>query len=221
MNADGSDLRELTGHAYMNSEPYWARDGSSRITWTRTIPSPDSRMGRYVFWTTLDARPGDEQRISATDSEFSNSNLKDGRIIVSRGGIYTLMTPNPGGAPSYDLIGYPDSHHVLHKGTVSNDETMIAYMKWDPAGTDPYMQAELVFADFDPSIPAITNEFTFVPKDESKLSWYPGISPDKRLLIYAEDGKIMLFDVGARKRRQISTFNDVYYAYPTLLGSVK
>jgi Tol biopolymer transport system component len=221
MNSDGSDLRELTDHDYMNSEPYWARDGSNRITWTRTIHAADGRQGRYVYWTASDAQPGDERQISATDAEFSNSNLQDGRIIVSRGGYYTLMTPNPGGEPSYEMIGYPDSHHILHKGTVSNDETMIAYMKWDPAGTDPYMQAELVLADFDASIPAIANEFTFVPKNESKLSWYPGISPDNQLLIYAEDGKIMLYDVGARRTRQISTMNHVYYAYPTFLGSVK
>lgn len=221
MNADGSDLRELTGHDYMNSEPYWTRDGSNRITWTRTIHSPNGYPGRYVYWTAADAQPGDEQQISATDSEFSNSNLQDGRVIVSKGGYYNVMTPNPGGEPSYELISYPDSHHILHKGTVSNDETKIAYMKFDPAGTDPYMQAEIVFADFDASIPAITNEFTFVPRDESKLSWYPSISPDKQILIYAEDGKIMLYDVGAGITRRISTLSSVYYAYPTFLGSVK
>ena len=94
-------------------------------------------------------------------------------------------------------------------------------MKWNPSGSDPYLEAEIVFADFDASIPVISNEFTFVPRNESKLSWYPSISPDTRLLIYAEDGRIMLYDVRARITRQISTRNDVYYAYPTFLGSVK
>lgn len=38
MNADGSNLRELTGHNFMNTEPYWTRDGSNQITWSRMIP---------------------------------------------------------------------------------------------------------------------------------------------------------------------------------------
>ena len=166
MNVDGSNLRELTGHDLMNTEPYWTRDGSDRITWSRMIHHSEGQQGTYVYWTASDASPGDEQQISATGFEWSNSNLQDGRVFVLSAGQYYLMTPNPGGVPSYDLISYPDSYHYLHKGSISNDEKMIAYMKSEQGDTDHYRPAEIVYADFDASIPAITNEFAFVPKDE-------------------------------------------------------
>lgn len=221
MNADGSDLRELTGHDFMNTEPYWTRDGSNRITWSRMIHSSKGTYGTYAYWTASDAQPGAEQQISATNWEWSNSNLRDGRVFVKKGNAYFLMTPNPGGEPSYEEISYPDTFHYLHKVALSNDETMIAYMKkMDPSGDD-YLGAEIVYADFDASIPAITNEVAFVPKDEAKFSWYVSMSPDNKYLIYAEDGKIMQHDVAAGTTRQVSTLSDVEYRYPTYLGTVK
>jgi len=221
MNADGSGLVELTDHKFMNTEPYWTRDGSNRITWSRMIHSSEGRMGTYPYWTTSDGQPGDEQHISATNWEWSNSSLKDGRLFVKKGNAYFLMSPDPGGNATYDKIGYPDSYHYLHKVTISNDESMIAYMKSEPGDRDHYRPAEIVYADFDASIPAITNEVVFVPKDRSKFSWYVSISPDNKYLIYAEDGKIMLHDVAAGSTIKISTIDDVEYRYPTFEGSVK
>jgi len=211
----------LTGHKFMNTEPYWTRDGSSRITWSRMIHSSEGIMGTYPYWTDSDGQPGDEQQISVTNWEWSNSSVKDGRVFVSRGRTHFLMTPDPGGTPTYEEISYPDSYHYLHKVTISNDETMIAYMKKiDPNGDD-YLGSEIVYADFDASVPAITNEFAFVPKNESKFSWYVSISPDNKYLIYAEDGKILLHDVAAGSNSQISTLDNVEYRYPTFEGSVK
>jgi hypothetical protein len=221
MNADGSDLRELTAHKFMNTEPYWTRDGSNRIIWSRMIHSSEGKMGTYPYWTASDGKPGDEQQISATNWEWSNSSLKDGRVFVKRGNVYFLMTPNPGGTPTYEKISYPDSYHYLHKVTISNDETMIAYMKSEPGDKDHYRPAEIVYADFDVSVPAITEEVVFVPKDKSKFSWYVSISPDNKFIIYAEDGKIMLHDVAAGSNSQISTPEGVEYRYPTFDGSIK
>jgi len=221
MNADGTDLRELTDHNFMNTEPYWTRDGSNRITWSRMIPSSEGTKGTYPYWTASDGQPGDEQQISATNWEWSNSSLKDGRVFVKRGNAYFLMRPDPGGTPVYEKISYPDSYHYLHKLSISNDETMIAYMKKiDPDGDD-YLGSEIVYADFDASIPAITNEVAFVPKDKSKFSWYVSISPDNKYLIYAENGKIMQHNVAAGATRQLSTLSDVEYRYPTYLDSCK
>ncbi len=177
--------------------------------------------GTYVYWTAADAVPGDERQISLTGSEWSNSNLRDGRVFVLRTGGYYLMTPNPHGTPTYDMINHPDPYHYLHKGTISNDETKIAYMKSELGETDHYRPAEIILADFDASIPAITNELAFVPKDESKFSWYVSISAGNEYVIYAEDGKIMLHDVAARATVQISTLDNVWYAYPTFVGTVK
>lgn len=221
MNADGSDFRELTNHRVMNTEPYWTRDGSNRITMNRMIPPSEGEMGTYVYWTECDAKPGDEEQISAGKGEWNNSCLKDGRIFVMKGQAYHLMTPNPGGEPSYEEISYPDSFHYLHKGSISSDEKMIAYMKKiDPQGDD-YLGAEIICADFDASVPAITNEFAFSPKDETKFSWYVSIAPDNKFLIFAEDGKIMQHDVVAGTTRQLSTLSDVEYRYPTFVGVSK
>lgn len=222
INSDGSGFRELTGHQFMNTEPYWTRDGTNRVTWSRMVHSSEGpRQGTFVFRTASDANPGDEEQISLTEYEWSNSNLSDGRVFVLRAGQYFLMTPNSSGIPSYDLISYPDTYHYLHKGTISNDETKIAYMKSERNDTDHYRPAEIVYANFDASIPAITNEVVFVPKDESKFSWYVSISPNNEYLIYAEDGGIMLYDIVAAARVRISTLSNVYYAYPTFSGTVK
>jgi len=221
MNADGSEFRELIDHNFMNTEPYWTRDGSNRITWSRMIHSSEGEMGTYPCWIAFDGQPGDEQQISATNWEWSNSNLKDGRVFVKKGDAYFLMTPNPDRRSTYEKISYPDSYHYLHKVTISNDESMIAYMKSEPEDRDHYRPAEIVYADFDASLPAITNEVVFVPKNKSKFSWYVSISPDNKYIIYAEDGKIMLHDVAAGTNNQLSTVDDVEYRYPTFEGSIK
>jgi hypothetical protein len=221
MNADGSDFRELTDHRFMNTEPYWTRDGSNRIIWSRMIHYSEGNYGTYVYQTASDAQPGDEQQLSLTNQEWVNSGLQDGRLFVKQGDGYYLMTPNPDDQPTYEQIGYPDTYHYLHKVTISNDESMIAYMKLINPDGDTYLGSEIVYADFDASVPSITNEFTFVPLDASKYSWYVSISPDNEFLIYAEDGKIMLFNIAAEEVSQISTLSEVEYRYPTFLGSVK
>jgi len=221
MNADGSDLRELTGYDFMNTEPYWTRDGSDRITWSRMIDASRGPRGTYVYRTAADAVPGDEQRLSATNREWGNSSLRDGRVFIKKGNAYYLMMPNPGGEPCYEEIDYPDTFHYLHKVALSNDESMIAYMKKvDPKGDD-YLGSEIVYADFDAAAPAIINEVAFVPKDESRFSWYVSIAPGNDFLIYAEDGKIMQHEVATATTRQLSTLAEVQYRYPTLLGTIK
>ncbi len=221
MNADGSDLRELTDHEFMNTEPYWARDGSNRITWSRMVHPSEGEHGTYVFRTEHDARPGDEQRISATNWEWGNSSLTDGRVFVLREYGYHLLSPERDGDSRYEKIEYPGPFRYLHKVAVSNDETKIAYMKKvDPDGDD-YRGSEIVYADFDTSVPSIENEVAFVPEDASKFSWYVSFSPDNDYLLYAEDGKIMMYDVESRTTTRLSTPDDVEYRYPNCEGSVK
>lgn len=222
MKIDGSDQRKLTGHEFMNTEPYWTRDGADRITWSRMVHPDLGKRGTYVYWTKWDAKPGDEQCLSETNREWSNASLRDGRIFVKRAEEgYFFMTPDPGGKPRYDLIAYPDKFHYLHKGSISNDETMIAYMKHVDRSHDSYRGAQIVYARLFPSVPSIRDEVAFVPLDPSTHSWYVTISPDNRYLMYAEDGKIMEYDVATGERRQLSTRADHEYRYPTYVGVCK
>ncbi len=221
MNADGSGFRELTDHQYMNTEPYWTRDGSNRITWSRMIHSSEGKYGTYVYRTAWDAKPGDERQISATNWEWGNSSLKDGRMFVSRGKAHHLMKPDPSGKPAYREIRYPDTYHYLHKATISNDETRIAYMKKIVTNGDDYRGSQIVLADFDASVPAIANEVVVSPLDPSKFTWYVSISPDNQYLLYAQNGRIMMYDVETRTNSRISTMNTVEYRYPCIEGAVK
>lgn len=205
----------------MNTEPYWTRDGSERITWSRMVHPDRGEQGTYAYWTDWTAKPGDEQRLSATNMEWANSSLRDGRMFVKQRNAYFLMTPNPGGEPTYEEIDYPDEYHYLHKLSISNDETMIAYMKHIDRSIDEYTGAEIIYADFDASVPAICNEVAFSPLDPSKFSWYVSISPDNRYLIFAENGVMMEHDIEAGTTRKLSTQDDVQYRYPVYEASVK
>ncbi|MBD3648820.1 MAG: hypothetical protein HUJ31_15530 [Pseudomonadales bacterium] len=221
MNIDGSDLHEVTAHDYMNTEPYWMRDGSDRVVFNRMIENDDGPVGTFVYWSAWDGEPGDEENLSATNWEWHNSSLRDGRIWVKQSNGYYLMTPEPGGQSTYEELAYPDSYHYLHKGSISNDETMVAYMKKvDPKGDD-YLGSELIYAEFDAAAPAIRNEVVFSPHDETKFSWYVTIAPDNKTILFAENGKIMQHDIEAGENRQLSTPEDVEYRYPTYLGTVK
>lgn len=221
MNPDGSDLREITTHEYMNTEPYWTRDGSDRIVFNRMIENENGPVGTFVHWSRHDAQPGDEENLSATNWEWNNSALRDGRIWVKQGNGYFLMTPRPGGKSTYEAIDYPDSYHYLHKGSISNDETMIAYMKMVKPEPNEYQGAVIIHAEFDACAPAIRNEVVFSPLDETKFSWYVTIAPDNRYILFAENGRIMQYDVASRETRQMSTLDEVEYRYPTFVGTVK
>lgn len=221
MNSDGSDLREITAHDFMNTEPYWMRNGSDRVVWNRMISTPEIPPGTCVFWSEWNAHPGEEEQISATNREWNNSSLRDGRIFVKRGNAYYLMTPHPGGTPEYEEIEYPDSYHYLHKCSISNDETMIAYMKKVNPDGDDYLGSEIVHAEFDAAVPAIRDEVVLSPHDETRFSWYVTISADNEQILFAENGRIMQYDVATGERRQVSARNEVEYRYPTFLGTVK
>jgi len=221
MDIDGGNLHFVTNHEHMNTEPYWTRDGSGRVTWSRMVHPDRGDKGTYVYWTRADADPGDEACLSASNTEWGNSSLADGRIFVKQRNAYYFMTPVPCGQSTYEMIDYPDEFHYLHKLSISNDEQMIAYMKHVDRNHDSYRGAEIVHAKLDVSVPAITDEVAFVPLDPATHSWYVSISPENDRLIYAEDGKIMEYDVASGIRRQLSTRDDLQYRYPVYVGSVK
>lgn len=232
MDADGSNLRELTGDADFNGNLHWSRDGANHITWWR-ITNLSGKPGDYsrvkIWRTSPDARPGEEQMLSDANDpahfrEFGYSHLRDGRLFMRRGSKkYFLMTPNPTGAPLYEPISYPNLPMYLHKASISHDETRISYMKQtlDELPNSEYMGAVICVADFDAATLAITNEVAITTPSHERIIWYTSFSPDDRSLIYADAGRIMLYDIAAGTTRQVSTDDTMEHRYPNFDASIK
>ncbi len=85
MNADGTNLHEIiTGEDSFNTEPYWSRDGSMRISFNRMNVK---EAGPY--WNAFDGQPGAEQKIGPWG--WVNPHLSDGRVFIQRGAIAMLQ----------------------------------------------------------------------------------------------------------------------------------
>ncbi|MEX0941475.1 MAG: hypothetical protein WD002_02915 [Pseudomonadales bacterium] len=232
MNADSSNVRELTGDDDFNGNLHWTRDGTNRITWWR-ITNLSGQPGDYsrvkIWRTSPTAKPGDEEMLSDPNDpeyfrEFGYSHLKDGRMFMRRGSKkYFLMTPDPVGSPNYEPISYPNEPMYLHKVSLSHDETKISYMKQTMQNLpkSEYMGAVICYADFDASIPAITNEVEITEPNFERIIWYTSFSPDDKSIIYADGGRIMLYDIDRGSTRQISTDDSLEYRYPNFENSIK
>ena len=208
MNADGSGLHEIiTGSESFNTEPYWARDGSQRISFNRMNVDD-----RGPHWNQVDGDPGQEERLAPWG--WVNPHLADGRVLVQRGGKTFLAKPSGDGKASYSEVRRSDEHFI-HKIALSRDESMIAYQKWVDRDHNMYKGGVMVFAKFDASIPAITDEVIFDDLDPTSQAWYVSISTDNRFLLFAKDGAIMQYDVASGVTTKVSADSDPYKAYPT------
>lgn len=208
MNADGSGLHEIiTGEDSFNTEPYWSRDGSMRISFNRMNVET---AGPY--WNDSDGRPGAEQKIGPWG--WVNPHLADGRVFIQRGGNSYLATPAGNGKANYVQVQRPDDKFI-HKIALSQDETMIAYQKWVDPKHDMYRGGVMVYAKFDASVPSITNEVIFDNLDPSTMAWYVSISTDNKFLLFAKGGAILQYDVEAGTTTKVSAESDPYKAYPT------
>jgi Tol biopolymer transport system component len=253
MNADGTNLRELTGGDYMDTNPMWTRDGSNRIIWTRMegkttavkwLVGTAVPLGMRIYWTSPDAKPGDEERVSEAGikhyMEFVYSGLKDGRLLVRRDMVnqYYLMTPAPynNGEAKYEQISYPYEKTLLHKMTISPDEKKIGYMKVSNAGPitngtgAAYSKSVLAIADFDPVNLVIENEVEITEYNVKNNNWYISFSPNADKLIYAcagdcpegpSKGQMFQYDIETRVTTKISANDELEYRYPAIKGVVK
>ena len=208
MNADGTGLHEIIeGEPSFNTEPYWARDGSNRISFNRmNVPE----AGPY--WNDANGKPGAEQRIAPRG--WINPHLADGRVFMQRGGDSYLATPAGNGKAKHVQVQRPDKKFI-HKIALSLDETMIAYQKWVDRDHNMYKGGVMVYARFDASVPAITDEVIFDELNPSTMAWYVSISTDNKFLLFAKDGAIMQHDVETGITMKVSANSDPYKAYPT------
>jgi len=253
MNADGTGFRELTSGDYMDTNPMWTRDGSDKIVWTRMEGKTTALkwligtaipLGMHVYWTSPEAEPGEEERISGTGlkhyMEFVYSGLKDGRLLVRRDVVnqYYLMTPAPynNGEAKYEKISCPYKKTLLHKMTVSMDETKIGYMKVANAGPitnatgAAYSKSVLAIADFDVENLVIENEVEITECNENNNNWYISFAPDADKLIYAcagdcpegpSKGQIFQYDLDTGAITKVSGNDELEYRYPAIKGVVK
>ena len=209
MNADGSGLHEIIeGEPSFNTEPYWSRDGSNRISFNRmNVPEAGP------WWNSADGQPGAEQRIAPWG--WINPHLADGRVFMQqRNGKSFLATPAGNGKVKYVQVQRPDNKFI-HKIALSQDETMIAYQKWVDRDHNMYKGGVMVYAKFDASVPSITDEVIFDELNPYTMAWYVSISTDNRFLLFAKDGAIMQHDVETGTTTKVSADSDPYKAYPT------
>lgn len=232
MNPDGTEVRELTDDTFFNGNLHWTRDGQENITWfriTNDTGEPFTYSKVKTWRTSKDAVPGDEVMLSAHNDpeyfrEYGHSSLKDGRLWILRGSKRNfLMTPDPVGNPTYETVEYPFDPMHLHKICISHDETRISYMKqtMENLSKDEYMGAVLCVADFDATVPAITNEVEFTEPSFSSMIWYTSFSPDDKRILYTVDGKVFEYDIERKSHRKVSTDDSAEHRYPSYLGSVK
>lgn len=209
MNADGSGLHEIiTGEDSFNTEPYWSRDGSNRISFNRM-----NVEDRGPHWNDFDGHPGAEQKMGPWG--WVNPHLADGRVFMQqRGGASYLAKPAGSGKANYVRVQRSDNKFI-HKIALSRDETMIAYQKWVDSNHNMYRGGVMVYAKFDASVPSITDEVIFDELDPSTMAWYVSISTDNKFLLFAKDGAIMQHDVEKGTTIKVSADSDPYKAYPT------
>ena len=174
MNANGDGLHEIiAGEDNFNTEPYWSRDGSMRVSFNRMYVEE-----RGPYWNDFNGAPGKERMLAPWG--WINPHLADGRVFMQLGGDSFLAKPSKHGKADYVQIQRADRKYI-HKIALSRDETMIAYQKWVDSDHDMYKGGVMVYAEFDASVPAITNEIVFDQLDPTTMAWYVSISTDKQV----------------------------------------
>ena len=271
---DGGNLRKLTdGDDFLYVNPMWTRktfpnaSGGQgyRVTFTRAqrhadedeggdpnvIPRTGTAEGGRVCWIDIDGATNSE-RCFTEPGFFGYSSLQDGRILVRIEATreMALITPDendpantqtevldyqPGG-----VMGMP----ILHKATISPDETTIAYMKVDPAllnagSPDAFGFAVIAVADLDIDNLTISNEIEVTQFNPLNIEWYPSFSQTNKQLIwfcsgncpywqptlpvnyYTENAQVVEYDFDTQVIRRISHELDTNYRYPDIWGTVK
>jgi len=103
INVDGTGFHPLSDGTHTDFNPTWTRDGKNTPVWNRKNP-----MGGYcIMASKIGGKPGEE--IPLTDPSYHawvHSAVRDGRLFVSAippklGYGHYLMTPNPGGEPTF------------------------------------------------------------------------------------------------------------------------
>jgi hypothetical protein len=191
IGADGSNPRVLSNGKFADFNPTWTRDGANQIIFNRYATRGSTSNDIYLM--APQGSPGNEVLVSTPGNgyEWAFSGLKDGRIFIDRiewtlsGAVARsfLMTPHPGGAPTYEEITRPTSQ-LWQKLSVSPSETKVAYMLDNNGDMSSYNDDVLYYADFDAKNLIVSNPVAITKYDPSQISEYPAWSADESFIIY-------------------------------------
>ncbi len=225
INADGTGLHPLTDGTHTDFNQTWTRDGTNTPIWNRKNPEKGSF---HVMASKVGAKPGEE--ISLTDKRYHTwayTCLIDGRILVqcahpTQGRGYFLMTPNPGGEPSFQRIECElATKGILDRVSISPSETRVCFeyqtgYKYNMTGRTLYI------ADFDAKKPSITNAKPFA-NEEGANRWfaYPRWSQDEKVIVYHASPSLYIYNVEDGSTVKVSTQEGADYRYPHMEATPK
>lgn len=107
INADGTGFHPLSDGTFTDFNPTWTRDGKNTPVWNR---KKGEKGGYQIMASKIGGKPGEEIALTGNDTHaWVHSAVKDGRLFVSAippklGYGHYLMTPNPGGEPTFERV---------------------------------------------------------------------------------------------------------------------
>ena len=218
INVDGTGLHALSDGTHTDFNQTWTRDGTNTPIWNRKHPD---KVSFYVMASKVGNEPG--QEISLTDKSYHTwaySCLTDGRILVQcahpkQGWGYFLMTPNPGGEPSFERIACAMAKTgILDRVSLSPNETRVCF-EFQRGFKRRVPGRTLYLADFDAKSRKITNAKPFANEDEKPIWFaYPRWSKDESSIVYHAGGKLYLYKLEDGSTQKVSTNDRADYRYP-------
>ncbi len=225
INADGTGLHPLTNGTHTDFNQTWTRDGANTPIWNRKHPE---RVSFQVMASKVGAKPG--QEIALTDKSYHTwayTCLIDGRILVlcahpKLGRGYFLMTPNPGGEPSFERIDCELAKSgILDRVSLSPSETRVCF-EYQKGFKHNMTGRTLYIADFDAKKPSITNAKPFA-NEEGTNRWfaYPRWSKDESVIVYHASPSLYVYNVEDGSTVKVSTQEGADYRYPHMEATPK
>ncbi len=218
INVDGTGLHPLSDGTHTDFNQTWTRDGSNTPIWNRKNPETG---GFCVMKSKVGAKPGEE--IALTDKRYHTwayTCLIDGRILVQcahpkQGWGYFLMTPNPGGEPTYERIDCElATRGLLDRVSISPSETRVCF-EYQKGYTYKNTGRTLYIADFDAKKRTITNAKPFA-NEEGANRWfaYPRWTKDETAIVYHASPSLYWYTLKDGATRKVSTKAGADYRYP-------
>ena len=218
INVDGTGLHPLSDGTHTDFNQTWTRDGTNTPIWNRRHPE---RVSFQVMASKVGNKPG--QEIALTDKSYHTwayTCLIDGRILVQcahpkQGWGYFLMTPNPGGEPSFERIECElATRGILDRVSISPSEKKVCF-EFQKGFKHTVPGRTLYIADFDATKPSITNAKAFA-NEEGANRWfaYPRWTKDEAAIVYHASPSLHLYTLKDGLTRKVSTRDGADYRYP-------